>query len=270
MAMRKPTDRCSDDKVRRLTRPSGFWALLAVPAAVAVVVAAGLASSQSAVAGTAHAGATEPALVRQLDTYLPPRQPKPTVVLVHGAWADASSWSGEVATLQAAGYDARAIANPLQDLTTDSEYVADYLKSIKGPIVLVGHSYGGAVITGAGTHQNVAALVYIAAFMPDAGESVNTLIAGFPSDVPGPPILPPKNGLLFLDRGKFRASFAGDLPKLVSGHDPGPHDSPASPADNVPAGRLNGDRGGGQPFGLPLTTARRGRSYRASRRRMIT
>ena len=69
----------------------------------------------------------------------PPGEAKPTVVLVHGAWADASSWSAEVATLQAAGYDARAIANPLQDLTTDSGYVADYLKAIHGPIVLVGH-----------------------------------------------------------------------------------------------------------------------------------
>jgi pimeloyl-ACP methyl ester carboxylesterase len=80
---------------------------------------------------------------------LPAGQAKPTVVLVHGAWADASSWSGEVAILQRAGYDVRAIANPLQDLTTDAEYVADYLKTISGPIVLVGHSYGGAVITNA-------------------------------------------------------------------------------------------------------------------------
>jgi pimeloyl-ACP methyl ester carboxylesterase len=162
------------------------------------------------------------------------------------------------------------VQNPTLSLEGDVAATRMIIDAQPGPVVLVGHSYGGAVITGAGTHQNVAALVYIAAFMPDAGESVNTLIAGFPSDVPGPPILPPKDGLLFLDRGKFRASFAGDLPKLVSGHDPRPHDSPASPADNVPAGRLNGDRGGGQPLGLPLTTARRGRSYRASRRRMTT
>jgi len=78
--------------------------------------------------------------------------------------------------------------------------------------VLVGHSYGGAVITEAGTDQNVAALVYISAFAPDKGESVNTLLASFPPDAPQPPILPPKDGFLFLDREKFHASFAGDLP----------------------------------------------------------
>ncbi|WP_326655039.1 alpha/beta hydrolase [Streptomyces sp. NBC_01750] len=80
------------------------------------------------------------------------------------------------------------------------------------PVVLVGHSYGGAVITEAGTDPNVAALVYIAGFVPDAGKSVNTLLADFPTDVPGPPILPPADGFLSLDRDKFRASFAGDLP----------------------------------------------------------
>ena len=80
------------------------------------------------------------------------------------------------------------------------------------PVVLVGHSYGGAVITEAGLHDQVAALVYIAAFAPDKGESVNSLIAGFPADGPQPPILPPQDGFLFLDREKFHASFAGDLP----------------------------------------------------------
>ena len=79
------------------------------------------------------------------------------------------------------------------------------------PVVLVGHSYGGAVITEAGTHPNVAALVYIAAFVPDKGESVNTLIGGFPTDGPQPPILPPQDGFLFLDREKFHSSFAGDV-----------------------------------------------------------
>ena len=92
---------------------------------------------------------TESALVRKLTTCLAPGQAKPTVVLVHGAWADTSSWSGEVATLQAAGYDVRAIANPVQNLTTDSQYVADYLRAIRGPVVLAGHSYGGSVITNA-------------------------------------------------------------------------------------------------------------------------
>ena len=79
------------------------------------------------------------------------------------------------------------------------------------PVVLVGHSYGGAVITEAGTHDKVAALVYVTAFAPDQGESVNTLIAGFPQDGPQPPILPPVDGYLFLDREKFHEAFAGDV-----------------------------------------------------------
>ena len=115
---------------------------------------------------------TESSLVHLLDTCLPTGQARPVVVLVHGAWADASSWSGEVATLQAAGYDVRAIANPLQDLTTDSQYVADYLKTIPGPVVLVGHSYGGAVITNAAAGlANVKALVYVDAAAPAPGET---------------------------------------------------------------------------------------------------
>jgi pimeloyl-ACP methyl ester carboxylesterase len=81
-----------------------------------------------------------------------------------------------------------------------------------GPVVLVGHSYGGAVITEAGRHQDVAALVYIAAFVPDKDESVNALIGGFPADGPQPPILPPRDGFLLLDQEKFPASFAGDVP----------------------------------------------------------
>jgi pimeloyl-ACP methyl ester carboxylesterase len=81
-----------------------------------------------------------------------------------------------------------------------------------GPTILVGHSYGGAVITEAGTHNSVAGLVYITAFAPDRGESVNTLIGGFPTDGPQPPILPPIDGFLFLDRAKFAESFAADVP----------------------------------------------------------
>src|SRR5215471_6728690 len=91
-----------------------------------------------------------------------PGRPKPTVVLVHGAWADASSWNGEVESLQRAGYVARAIANPLENLTTDSATVADFLKTISGSIVVVGHSYGGSVITNAAAgNSNVKALVYV-------------------------------------------------------------------------------------------------------------
>jgi pimeloyl-ACP methyl ester carboxylesterase len=101
---------------------------------------------------------------------------KPIVVLVHGAFADASSWGGEVAALQNQGYDARAIANPLQNLDTDSQSVRDFLATLRGPIVLVGHSYGGSVITNAAAgNPNVKALVYVDAAAPDVGETTAAL-----------------------------------------------------------------------------------------------
>jgi pimeloyl-ACP methyl ester carboxylesterase len=150
MATRKTLDRGTTGWAQRISSgPARLRILLALPAAAAAVAAliAYSGSPAAAAAGTAQGGITESSLVHRLDTCLSAGQARPTVVLVHGAWADASSWNGEVTTLQAAGYDVRAIANPLQDLTTDSEYVADYLKTIPGPVVLVGHSYGGAVIT---------------------------------------------------------------------------------------------------------------------------
>ena len=99
-----------------------------------------------------------------------------TVVLIHGAWADTSSWNGTIDALRQAGYTARAIANPLRNLTTDSTYVADFLKTIPTPIVLAGHSYGGSVITNAATgNPNVKALVYIDAAAPDTGETTAQL-----------------------------------------------------------------------------------------------
>ncbi|MEU0602791.1 alpha/beta hydrolase [Streptomyces sp. NPDC006393] len=111
----------------------------------------------------------------------PGREAKPTIVLVHGAWADSSSWSGVVKRLRADGYKVSAPATPLRGLSSDSAYLADYLKTIKGPIVLVGHSYGGAVITDAATgNSHVKALVYVAAFAPDKGESTADLVAEFP------------------------------------------------------------------------------------------
>jgi pimeloyl-ACP methyl ester carboxylesterase len=141
------------------------WAAVPVVLAAAATLAATSACQAPAGAVTASGTTTAPAessLVHQLMTCLSAGEARPTVVLVHGAWADASSWSGEVTTLQAAGYDVRAIANPLQDLTTDSQYVADYLKTIHGPVVLAGHSYGGAVITNAAAGlANVRALVYV-------------------------------------------------------------------------------------------------------------
>src|SRR5712691_3793485 len=131
------------------------------------------------------------------------------VVLVHGGFVDGSGWRAVYDLLKQDGYHVAVVQNPTLSLEGDAAATRLIIDAQDGPVVLVGHSYGGAVITEAGTDQNVAALVYIAAY---AGESVNTLIAGFPSDVPGPPILPPKDGFLFLDREKFHASFAGDLP----------------------------------------------------------
>ena len=105
-----------------------------------------------------------------------PDKPRPTVVLVHGAWADASSWNGVTESLLEDGYDVRAIANPVEDLTTDAEYVADFLTSLTGPVVLVGHSYGGSVITNAAAgNPQVKALVYIDAAAPDVGETNGSL-----------------------------------------------------------------------------------------------
>ena len=127
----------------------------------------------------------------------------PTVVLVNGAFADASSWNGVIERLQERGVNVVAPANPLRGIASDSAYIATVLDQIAGPVIAVGHSYGGAVIIGAGTDPNVAALVYIAAFAPDEGESVKTRIADFPPDAPAPPMPPPQDGFLFLDREKF-------------------------------------------------------------------
>jgi pimeloyl-ACP methyl ester carboxylesterase len=135
-----------------------------------------------------------------------------TVVLVHGGFVDGSGWRGVYEALTAEGYRVAIVQNPTVSLEGDVALTRRVIDGLDGPVVLAGHSYGGAVISAAGTHEKVAALVYIAAFAPDKGESVNTLIAGFPADGPQPPILPPRDGFLSLDRDKFRASFAGDLP----------------------------------------------------------
>jgi pimeloyl-ACP methyl ester carboxylesterase len=114
--------------------------------------------------------------------------------------------------LVADGYRVAVVQNPTVSLEGDVAATKQVLDDLDGPVVLVGHSYGGVVVTEAGTDDRVAALVYIAAFAPDKGESVNTLIADPPPGAPVPPILPPRDGYLFLDRDKFAASFAGDLP----------------------------------------------------------
>jgi len=152
--------------------------------------------------------------------------PKPSIVLIHGAWADGSSWSGVIKRLQQQGYTVYAPANPLRGLTSDSAYIANFLQSISGPIILVGHSYGGAVITNAATgNPNVKALVYIDALAPDQGESLASL-----SSVPPPPGLSPSclsgdpttvfnfvpltggDTDLYVKPSLFPSCFANDLP----------------------------------------------------------
>jgi pimeloyl-ACP methyl ester carboxylesterase len=133
------------------------------------------------------------------------------VVLVHGAWADGSGWRGVHDLLAADGYRVSVVQNPTESLAGDAESTRRVLHAQDGPCVLVGHSYGGAVITEAGTDDAVAALVYVAAFAPDTGESVNNLIADPPPGAPVPPILPPQDGYLLLDQERFPAAFAADL-----------------------------------------------------------
>jgi pimeloyl-ACP methyl ester carboxylesterase len=134
------------------------------------------------------------------------------VVLVHGGFVDGSGWLGVYDALKADGFNVSVVQNQTLSLESDVETTHNVLDAQDGPAILVGHSYGGVVITEAGSHDNVAGLVYIAAFAPDAGESVNTLIADPPPGAPVPPILPPESGFLFLDRQKFAESFAADVP----------------------------------------------------------
>ncbi|WP_267306853.1 alpha/beta fold hydrolase [Mycobacterium barrassiae] len=190
-------------------------ALVGVGAAIAMVaVACAAPQPHTPASGTSALSApTAPA----------PDAVKPTVVLVHGAWADASSWDGEVTALQIKGHDVRAIANPLENLTTDAEYVSNFLKSISGPIVLVGHSYGGSVITNAAAGiPNVKALVYVDAAAPDVGET-NGSLSGSDSVLKHTPEselfdkLPypgaPTGAVdLYLKKDIFLHNFANDLP----------------------------------------------------------
>ena len=137
----------------------------------------------------------------------------PAIVLVHGGFVDGSGWEDVYKILKKGDYPVSIVQNPTLSLTDDVAVTKRTIAAQGRPVVLVGHSYGGAVITEAGNDPKVAALVYIAAFAPDKGESVGSLIKDPPPGAPVPPILPPQAGFLFLDAGKFAASFAGDVPK---------------------------------------------------------
>src|ERR1700729_4147270 len=134
-----------------------------------------------------------------------------TVVLVHGGFVDGSGWRDVYDILSDDGFKVGVVQNPTASLQGDVAVTKLALDEQMGPVVLVGHSYGGAVITEAGNHPKVERLVYITAFAPDKGESVNTLIANPPPGTPVLPILPPRDGYLFFDRSKFAASFAADV-----------------------------------------------------------
>jgi pimeloyl-ACP methyl ester carboxylesterase len=208
---------------------SGFpWviipAVVVAAATFAGVSAAKASSSARTVSGSSARTVTgapgESALVERLTTCLAPGQAKPTVVLVHGAWADASSWSREVAVLQTAGFDVRAIGNPLQDLTTDSQSVSDYLKTIHGPVVLAGHSYGGSVVTNAAAGlANVKRLVYVDAAAPAQGETTaqlsgagSFLVKNKPAELFNTTTEPTGTPELYLKENVFIRNFASDLP----------------------------------------------------------
>lgn len=142
---------------------------------------------------------------------------RPIIVLVHGAFADSSSWNGVIANLQKQGYKTVAVANPLRSVSNDARHVSDVLGSIAGPVVLVGHSYGGQVISNAAKgHGNVKSLVYVAAFAPDAGEAAADLAGEFPGGTLGEALAPPVRlaggGVdLYIDQAKFRDQFAHDV-----------------------------------------------------------
>ena len=134
-----------------------------------------------------------------------------SIALVHGGFVDGSGWAGVYKILKKDGYDVAIVQNPTISLADDVAVTRRAVAALNGPVILVGHSYGGVVITEAGNDPKVAGLVYIAAFAPDKGESVSALIKDPPPGAPVPPILPPQDGFLLLDKAKFQASFAADV-----------------------------------------------------------
>ena len=140
-----------------------------------------------------------------------PRLTASTIVLVHGGFVDGSGWERVYKILRKDRYNVSIVQNPTLSLADDVAVTKRVIAAQNGPVILVGHSYGGAVITEAGNHPNVAGLVYITAFAPDRGESVSSLIKDPPPGAPVPPILAPQDGYLFLDKTKFAAAFAADV-----------------------------------------------------------
>lgn len=136
---------------------------------------------------------------------------KVSVVLVHGAFVDGAGWEGVYKTLKRDGYDVSVVQNTTLSLEEDVAVTKLAIAAQDRDVLLVGHSYGGAVITEAGNDPKVAGLVYIAAWVPNQGESVSTLLKSLPPDAPAAPILPPQDGLLFVDETKFHAAFAADV-----------------------------------------------------------
>ena len=134
-----------------------------------------------------------------------------SIILVHGGFVDGSGWEGVSNILKKDGYAVTVVQNPTLSLEDDVAVTKRAIAAQKGPVLLVGHSYGGVVITEAGNDPKVQGLVYVAAFAPDKGESVSSLIKNPPPGAPVPPILPPQDGFLFLDQAKFAASFAADV-----------------------------------------------------------
>jgi pimeloyl-ACP methyl ester carboxylesterase len=185
-----------------------------IPAALAIaaVIAVGVTASAIASAGHSRTGNAN--------------GHKPTIVLVHGGWADASGWNAQVTKLERLGYPVIAPANPLRDLASDADYIRSILRTIHGPIVLVGHSYGGAVITNAAVGvPNLKALVYIAGFAPAKGESLLQLVTKNPGTLIGPKTLierkyPLGNGTegtdLYITRRGFETAFASDVSKRLA------------------------------------------------------
>ena len=218
-------------------------------------------------------------LITSLGSIMPPasaQDSKPTIVLVHGAFAESDSWNGVLTRLITKGYPTIAAANPLRGVKSDADYVASILKGIKGSIVLVGHSYGGSVITNAvNGNQNVKALVYVAGFAPETGESAAALSGRYPgstlSPTLAPPIALPDGGKdLYIQQSRFHAQFAADVPvadaKLMASTQRPVTDAALNEASGAPAWKstpswfIYGDRDLNIPAAVHAFMAKRANS----------